>query len=322
MNYLSRRILTYLGVFLVVVNLDFILPRLAPGNAARILASGSKFTPQATALLVTRFGLNKPVWVQYYLYLKGIFLTWPPYFGTSYQFYPKTVTDLFVSRIGWTLLLILSAFAVAVTLTYLLGGLSSLKRGGVLERGTLFTAISLHAIPAYWIAMVVLWIFAVWLGWFPTFGSVSLVSVGSGAYAASIVEHAILPILTLALAIWGSYFMLLRGSIQQTLRSDYVSAAKTRGLPERIVATKYILRNSLLPFVAIMSFAVASLVSDVILIEAVFGYPGVGDLLVDAISSRDYPVLQGALFYIVLLVIISGLIGDFLFVRLDPRLRR
>ncbi|MDA4130205.1 MAG: ABC transporter permease [Thaumarchaeota archaeon] len=322
MNYLKRRFLTYVGVFFVVLNLDFILPRLAPGNAARILAAGSKFTPQASALLIARFGLDKPILTQYYLYLKGIFLTWPPYFGTSFQFYPEPVTDIFVSRIGWTLLLILSAFVLATILAYVAGGFSSMRRGGIFERGSLYTAVSLHAIPAYWIAMVILWIFAVRLNWFPTFGNVNLASGSTGAYVISVIEHAVLPVVTLAVAIWGSFFMLLRGSIQQVLKSDFVSSAKTRGLPDRIVATKYILRNSLLPFVAILSFSLASLMSDVILVEAVFGYPGIGDLLVDAISSRDYPVLQGALFFIVVMVIVGGFIGDYFLVRLDPQLRR
>ena len=138
----------------------------------------------------------------------------------------------------------------------------------------------------------------------------------------SIIWHADLTVVTLAVSLYGESYILLRGSMQQVLKSDFVLAAKTRGLRDRVVASNYILRNSLLPLVSVLSFSVASLISRIVLVESVFGYPGVGDLIVDAIGGRDYPVLEGSLFYLTLMVIIGGIIGDLILVRLDPSLRQ
>lgn len=322
MNFLRRRILTYIIILVITINLIFLLPRLVPGNAAHILSQGSKFAPQMQNLLTQRFGLDQPLSVQYEDFLKNIFLTWPPFFGISYQFYPEPVTYLFSVRIGWTFLLIFSAFILATVISYAMVAISSVRRGGKFEVSSIFTSITFHAIPTYWIAMVLLWVFGAWLAWFPMFGNVSF-GVGSGwSYDVSIIQHAVLPVIALSLSLLGENFLLLRGSTQEVLKSDYVTAAKVRGLTDRVVATGYILRNSLLPFVSILTFSFASLISRVVLVEAVFAYPGIGDLIVDAIQNRDYPVLQGSLFFVVLMVVIGGLIGDLILVRLDPKIRK
>ena len=169
--------------------------------------------------------------------------------------------------------------------------------------------------------MVLLWVFAVSLGWFPQFGSVDIKLNFGLDYLGSVLSHAILPIIALSLSIFGESYLLLRGSSQEVLRSDYVLAAKSRGLGDRMLASVYILRNSLLPLVSIITFSLASLISRVVLVEAIFSYPGIGDLIVDAVRLHDYPVIEGSLFYLTVMVIIGGLVGDFLLLRLDPRLR-
>jgi peptide/nickel transport system permease protein len=130
-----------------------------------------------------------------------------------------------------------------------------------------------------------------------------------------------MPIVALALAIFGEQYLILRGSVQEVLKSEYVLAAKTRGLRDRVVAMGYIIRNSLLPLVAVLSFSIAQLISMSVLVEAVFGFNGMGDLLVDSVIRRDYPVLQGGLFIVTLIIVAGGLVGDLVLVRLDPRLR-
>jgi peptide/nickel transport system permease protein len=170
--------------------------------------------------------------------------------------------------------------------------------------------------------MVLIWIFSVTLGWLPVFGTTGF-NAGTGlGFVRSVVVHSILPIISLTAVIFGQSYLLLRGTAQEILKTDYVTAAKLRGLKDRTIAFGYILRNSLLPLVSLLGFSIATIVSAEILVEAVFGYGGVGDLIVDAIINRDYPVLEGSFFYITTLVIIFGLIGDFLLVRLDPRLRQ
>ncbi len=322
MDFVKRRILTSIAVFFIAINLDFILPRLVPGNAAEIFAGGTKLPSNAVNLLEIRFGLNQPLYVQYYLFFKGIFTNWPPYFGVSFNYYPMTVSNLIAQRLPWTILLIASSFFLSFYISYLLAAIGSMRRGGKFEFGSLYTSILFWSTPAFWVGMILIWVFAVYLGWLPVFGNIDF-NPGSGlAYVASVVFHAVLPVITLTAVVFGQNYFVLRGAAQQALRSDYVLTAKSRGLRERTIAFGYVLRNSLLPVVSLLGYSLASLLSAVVLVESVFGYTGVGDLVVDAIINRDYPVLEGTFFYLTLIVIIGGLIGDFVLLKLDPRLRR
>ena len=218
------------------------------------------------------------------------------------------------------MLLILSSLALGITIAYFATRITSTRRGGRLEAAILYAAIALNSTPIFWIAMLLLSIFSVYLGWFPLFGNVDP-SISSGVgYYVSVIRHAVLPILTLSGALFGESYLLLRGSVQEVLRSDYVVAAKSRGLRDKIISSRYVLRNSLLPLISVMSFSLASLISRVVLVEAVFGYPGLGDLIVDAVGGRDYPVLTGSFFFLTMIILAGGLIGDYLLTKMDPRL--
>jgi peptide/nickel transport system permease protein len=322
LRFIFQRLIGYAVLFFVVINLDFILPRLAPGNPAEILASNGLFPNIKIQEAMVRFGLNQPLWVQYTDFLKGIFTQWPPYFGVSFEYYPQPASSIFIQRLPWSLILILSSIILGFFLSYLTVGLTSGKRGSKQESATVVSLISLHSIPVYFLGIVIVWVFAVYLRVFPLNGNVGL-GAGSGlSYIQSVIWHAVLPVITLSLSVFGEFYFLLRGSVQEVLKSDFVVLAKSRGLSSRLVMFRYVLRNSLIPMVAFMSFSVASLISRDVLVESVFNYPGLGDLIVDGILNKDYPVLQAGLTYTVLMVIVGGLIGDLLLLRLDPRLRR
>jgi peptide/nickel transport system permease protein len=320
LNFLSRRVLTSIVVVFAALNLDFIIPRLAPGNAAEILASGTKLPAQAVALLSARFGLNQPVWVQYALYMQNILTHWPPFFGYSFQFYPTPVSELVFSRLEWTLLLISVSFFLSIGLTNLLGGITATRRGGKAESISVYSSIIFFSTPAFWIALILVSVFAVNLRWFPLIGNADPVS-GTVPYLLSALKHAVLPIATMTLVTFGQIFLILRGTAQEVLRSDYVTAAKARGLKDWTIGYDYVVKNSLLPIVSLMGYLIATLISVDIIVEFVFGYGGIGDLIVDGILNRDYPVLEGSFFYITILVVGGALLGDFLLTRLDPRLR-
>ena len=314
----------YIIIFIVVLNLAFILPRLLPGNFAQVsdlsFAQSQDFQ-QYQNQVEARLGLNQSMSYQYIAFLKGMFLTWPPYLGVSFLYYPETVTNLVATRLPWTMLLILSSLAIALGIMFLVGGYTATRRGSFVETLAQYISVAVHSTPIFWVAMIMVWVLGVDAKWFPVFGNVGVTVHGTANYLISVVWHAVLPVASLSLAIFGEHYLLLRGSIQEVLQSDYVLAAKGRGLKQRLIATRYILRNSLLPLVSILSFSIAKIIGLVILVEKVFGYPGLGDLIVDAISGRDYPVLQGSLFYFTLIVILGGLIGDFIMVRLNPNLR-
>lgn len=322
LKLIRRRIIITIVAFFVAVNLDFILPRLVPGSAAEIFASRTTLPQKEIELISARLGLNHSIYVQYIDYLKGVFGSWPPYFGVSYQYYPQPVSSIIIERIPWTMMLIASSLVLSIALSFILAGITSMRRGSKTELATMFSSILFWAIPAFWVGMVLLWVFAVSLGWFPLFGNVSFNSGGGWAtYGYSVLLHGILPIVTLTLAVFGQNYVILRSATQEILKSDYVLAAKCRGLKQRTVAFAYILRNSLLPIVSLLGYSISGLISTVIVVEAVFGYPGVGDLFLDGLYNRDYPVLEGSFFFMAVLVLVGGLIADYLLTRLDPRVR-
>lgn len=318
-----KRGLTYVAVFIAVTQIIFFLPRAAPGNAAQIIASNTRFPAIAVQEISARLGLGQPITVQWIDFMKNVFLRFPPYFGISYQYYPATVSHLFATRVGWSFLLILSSLALGELLTFLVGIVVARRRGGAIERGTLYSSITFISVPLFWFAMVLIYIFSIASRVFPESGAYSpFTTPGTWPYYSSIIWHMIMPLIALSLSLMAESFLILRGSMQDVLKADFVLAAKSRGLSGMSLSYTYILRNSLLPVVSVISFSTASLLSRLILIESVFGYPGIGDLIVDAILGRDYPAILGAMYYLVLIVILGGIIGDILLLRMDPRLRK
>ena len=322
MNFIRKRILIAIIVFIVALNLDFFLPRLVPGNIAQTYASGHLMPTQDVQLIEARFGLNQPLYIQYFDFIKNVF-SWPPYFGVSFQFYPQPVTSLVLSRTEWTLILIAASGLIAAVWAFAFAAVSAMRRGGKFEMSSLYSSIIFWSIPGFWFAMLLIWVFGVSLRWFPIFGTVGYnVVPGSMSYALSVIWHAVLPVTTLSLIMYGHYYIILRGSSQEALASDYVIAARGRGLRERVVSLKYVMRNSILPVVSLLGFSIAQLVSIEVVVEAVYSYAGVGDLIVDAVLYRDYPLIEGTFFYLTMVVILFGLFGDFLLIKLDPRLTR
>lgn len=322
MRFIVKRILAAVVVLFVVINLDFFLPRLVPGNAAELLAVGRALPAGVVRVAEARLGLNQPLYMQYYIYMKGIFTNWPPFFGYSFTYFPTQVSTLIAERAPWTLLLVLTSVALAFSLSYVVAGLSSMRRGGKLEAASLYTSIAFWSVPSFWVGLVLIWIFGVTLGWFPFFGTVGF-NPGSGlSYVFSVIMHLVLPVATLTIVMFGHFFFLLRGSVQEAVSSDYVLAAEARGVRQRVIVFGYVMRNSLLPIASLMGYFAANLVSIAIVVEDVFGYNGIGDIIVDGVIHKDYPLIEGSLFYLTLIVILLSLLGDFLLLKLDPRLRR
>jgi peptide/nickel transport system permease protein len=321
LQYLKLKIISSLVVFFLTINLDFILPRLVPGSAAEIFASGTKLPSAAVQLISARLGLNQPLYIQYYMYLKDVFTSWPPYFGISYQYYPEPASVLILSRLPWTLFIICTSLVISFGISFIMVGLTTLRRGGKLEFASIYFSVFLWSMPPFFTGMVLLFVFSVYLKWTPIFGNTGLnAGVGLG-YIFSVLRHAILPIITLTMLISGYLYILLRGATQEVLKNDFVLAAKARGFSVKRIAFGYVIRNSLLPIVSLTGYLMAILTSADVLVESVFGYPGVGDLIVDAIYNRDYPVLEGSFFYITVIVIVLSLLSDYISVKLDPRVK-
>ena len=323
MRFLVRQLLVAVVGLAVVLNLDFFLPRLLPGNAADVLAAGYAGVPEQVVRSITaRLGLGQPLYVQYSLYLQGIFTAFPPDFGVSSTFYPATAASLVFLRLPFTLALIAAAFVLATIISYFLAMHSAMKRGRRLEFGSMYASIVFWATPPFWLGLLLIWIFGVILKWLPVFGISAFTSSSPSDFLLSVGVHLILPVVTLTAATFGFQYLVLRGTYQEVLNTDFVLAAKARGLRGRLIATKYVLRNSMLPLISLLGYTISFMVSTAVFVEFVFGYDGVGDLLVDGIIQRDYAILEAGFFYIAALVILLTFIGDILLTRLDPRLQQ
>lgn len=319
-----RRVLSRLGQSLVVVvvatTLNFVLPHLAPGDPVEYLYQGAagSLTPEQTADLRADYGLDAPLPQQYVTYWRDLFRG---DLGVSVE-YNRPVRQVLVERLPWTLLLVGTSTVLAAVVGTLAGALSAWRRGSRGDVGLVAAVLTLDAMPGFWIGMVLVAVFAVDLGWFPSFGAVPVGGAGTGVAALLAVAHRlVLPAATLVLATLGGTFLLARGAMSSALDEPWVAMAQAKGVPPRRVAIHHALRNALLPVSTTIALNVAVMLSGAVVVETVFAYPGLGGLVFDATIARDYPLLRGAFLLVTLGVVVTNLLVDLAYPLLDPRVR-
>lgn len=320
-----RRVLSRIGqyalVLWVALTLNFLLPRIAPGDPINYLLGDevNALTPEQRNQLLSQYGLDRPVleqYVQYWLDLASFQL------GTSVRF-GQPVAEVLLDRLPWTLLLVGFATVLSTLIGTTAGTIAAWKRGTGSDTGLMIGTLSLEAMPGFWIGMILISVFAVGLGWFPSFGAVSLVSFGGGfSYVLDVAHHLILPVITITLATSGSIFLLTRASLLTTLGEDYTTMAEAKGVSERGVVFYHALRNALLPVYTNFTLSLGTLVGGTIVIETVFAYPGLGRMIYQGVVARDYPLLQGAFLLVTIGVVSANLLADLTYPLLDPRVRR
>lgn len=307
-------------VLWVALTLNFALPRIAPGSPLPyLLGPLQRLEPAEEARLLGAYGLDLPIWEQYARYwtdLAGLDL------GRSVRF-GRPVTEVLAERVPWTLLLVGTATVLGAVVGIAAGALAARRRGGRGDKGLMVTLLSLDAMPGFWVALVLVSVFSVTLGWFPTFGAVSVTGAGAGWSAvADVVHHLTLPALSITLATTGGIFLLTRASLLSTLGEDYTVMAEAKGASERRVLVRHALRNALLPVYTKLTLAFGTLVSGAVVIETVFAYPGVGRAIFEGVIVRDYPLLQGAFLLVTVGVVAANVVADLTYPLLDPRVRR
>lgn len=319
-----RRLVTRVGQYLLVVvaavSLNFALPHLAPGDPVEVLYRGDAGGLTAEQLDDVRadYGLDRSVPEQYVAYWQGVA---SGDLGTSVQ-HNRPVTRLLLERLPWTLLLVGTATVVAAGLAVWAGAVAARRPGGRTDVSLVTGLLVLDAMPGFWLAMVLVAVFAVGLGWFPSFGALVVGSGTSGlARVVEVARHVTLPVTTLVLATMGSTFLLTRGAMLEALEQPYVLLARAKGASERRVRYRHALRNALLPVSTTIALQFAVLLSGVVVVETVFAYPGLGRLVYDATVARDFPLLRGAFLLVVLGVVLVNLVADLLYPLLDPRVR-
>ncbi len=310
----------YLLVFVVAVSLNFLLPRLMPGNPLALIAGVDVglMTPDERAEIITAVGLDEPLLTQFIDYWKAV-LTFD--LGFSYKS-GRPIVEMITERLPWTLLITVGSLMVSAVIGIVLGGWSAWRRGKKTDLSMLTGMISLQSLPSFWLGMLLISVFAVQLGWFPSFGAETPASSYEGmARVGDILEHAILPIVTLTVLSIPGVYMTMRYSMLEVLGSDFIRTARAKGASERRVLFGHVARNAIAPVVTFLAIRFAFAFGGSVIIETVFSYPGLGRLIFEAVSGRDYPVMQAAFLVFTVAVIVANLVADLLYPVLDPRMR-
>jgi peptide/nickel transport system permease protein len=301
-RYVLKRVLlgivTIIGVSIIV----FVLARLS-GDVARLYAPANA-TAEQLDMIRAKFGLDKPIPVQYWVFVKNAL---HGDFGTSVTF-GRPAMEIVLKRIPATLQLGLAAFVIGNFFGILLGVLAAINRSKWIQWGAQSFALLGQAVPGFWLAVMLMMIFAVHLGWLPTSG------MGG-------IKYMVLPVISLSWFSVAFVMRITRSSLLDTLDSEYVKLARIKGNPEWVVIIKHALRNALIPVVMLMGMQLAMLVGGAAFIETVFRWPGIGILMVNSITNLDFPLIQAITLVTSAALVLIMLVVDILFVYLDPRIK-
>ena len=315
----ARRLLKALPLLLAVVAFNFILLKLAPGDAAEVLAGESgASTPEYLAELRARFGLDRPFHIQLGNYVWKL-----AQLDLGYSFrHNQSVLQLILGRLPATLLLMASGLLVAVTLGGWLGVMASRKVNSLRDNLISLFAMLAFATPVFWMGLMMIVLFSVHLGWLPSGG---MESIGAGhqglARVLDVARHMIMPVATLSLFYVAVYTRIMRASMLEVFNQDYVTTARAKGLSERRITFRHVLRNALLPVVTLVGVQIGGMLGGSVLVETVFSWPGLGRLAFEAVFQRDLNLLLGILLLCSFVVILANIAVDLAYSWLDPRIR-
>ena len=315
----ARRLLKALPLLLAVAVFNFILLKLAPGDAADVLAgeSGSS-TPEYIAELRARFGLDRPVYEQLGSYLWKV-----AQLDLGYSFrHNQSVLMLILGRLPATLLLMASGLVVAVTLGAWLGVMASRKVNSLRDNLISLFAMLAFATPVFWMGLMMIVLFSVHLGWLPSSGMESIAAGHQGlTRMLDIARHMVMPVATLSLFYVALYTRIMRASMLEVFNQDYVTTARAKGLSEGRITYRHVLRNALLPVVTLVGVQIGGMLGGSVLVETVFSWPGLGRLAFEAVFQRDINLLLGILLLCSVVVIVANIVVDLAYTWLDPRIR-
>ena len=316
--YVGRRLALAIPTLLTIVLLNFALLQLAPGDAADVLAGeAGSATPEYMAQLRQKFGLDQPVHVQLLVYLRQMVTL-----DLGYSFrHGAPVSELILTRLGPTLLLMMSVFIIAVTFGVVLGAIAARNLNSWKDGLISMLAVLAYATPVFWAGLMFIVIFSIRLGWFPTSGYEEVAAFKEGwAHVIDVAHHLVLPAITLTLFYLALYTRLMRASVLDQYTMDYVVTARAKGLSERQIARRHVLRNAALPVLTMAGVQVGALLGGAVVVETVFAWPGLGLLAYESLFARDINLLLGIFFISACLVVVVNLAVDLLYTLLDPRI--
>jgi peptide/nickel transport system permease protein len=315
-KYLLRRFLNMIPTLILVSLIVFSLLRLLPSDPVRILAGiddSGAIDPALYARIKSELGLDRPLIVQYASWIVGVVSgDWGKSYLTGMQVFPQIV-----DRLKFTVQLGVAAWVFGVILGISLGTVSAIKRNSAADIAVTTFAISGVAIPHFWLGMMLIIVFAVWLGWLPFGGFNANLFTSPGLW----LKHMLLPTLVLGTGLAAILMRQTRAALLEVMREQYILTARSKGVEEKWVVLRHAMKNSLLPVVTIASLQLGTLIGGTVVTETVFTLPGVGKFVVDAVIQRDYLVVQMGLLVLTIGVMLSNFAADILYTYLDPRIR-
>lgn len=306
-NFVLARLVQMIPVLFLISLIVFGIMHLLPGDPALLMlagAEGGAIPPERIAMLRAQMGLDDPVPVQYWRFLSGA-LTGD--LGESIRF-REPVLDMILDRLGSTVELAVAGLVCAMLIGIPLGIVAAVREGGWIDAFCMTVSYLGASIPVYWLGLVLIFVFALNLGWFPSAGGDSLRAL-------------VLPALTLGLISAGIIARLVRSSMIEVLQEDYMRTGRAKGLPRNLLLWRHGIKNAMIPVVTILGLQFGGMLAGTVVTETVFSRPGVGRLIVNAILAKDYPLVQGAVLFLAVIYVTVNLLVDVLYAYLDPRIR-
>jgi peptide/nickel transport system permease protein len=324
MKYLLQRIIFYVFTAWAALTLNFVIPRMIPGDPVKSMISRfqGQMDPDAIESLYVLFGIDKDasIWDQYVDYWGQLFRG---DLGLSFTSFPSPVSEVISSSVWWTVLLVGVTTALSFAIGTGLGVLAGWRRGSWID-GLLPATTFLSSVPYFWLGLVAIALLAGPGSFFPSSGGYEpgLVPALDQYFIGSAVQHSLLPALTILVSSVSGWILSMRNMMVTVAAEDYITVAHAKGLSERRVALSYAARNALLPNVSGFALSLGFIVGGTLLVEIVFSYPGLGFLLFRAVGAKDYPLMQGIFLVITISVLVANLLADIVYLMLDPRTRK
>jgi peptide/nickel transport system permease protein len=317
-SFIFGRLFKGVLVILAIGVLAFFMIRLVPGDPVAVIAGKSgSVDAEYMEMLRNRLGLDQPILVQLGIFIKGLA---QGDLGQSYR-QGAPVTEIILERLPATLLLTLSASAISIVLGVMAGALAARRRGTWADTTISTLALIFYATPLFWMGLMAILLFSLTLGWFPAFGMVSADQRYEGIrYVLDVLHHLVMPMTILGLFYMAVYARLTRASMLEVADMDFVRTARAKGMTEAYITRRHILRNALLPVITFAGIQAGHLIGGTVLIETVFGWPGIGRLAFDSLLQRDYPVLLGIFIITSGMVVIFNILTDIIYKLIDPRI--
>ena len=314
-DYVIKRVAFAIVTVFVAVTINFVLFRLAPGNAVTNLSRVPHATQELRASLRQQFGLDKSKGAQYVIYLKQLV---HGNLGISFENEQPVSTNLRAALLN-TLPMVTLGTLFAIVIGTLTGVIAAWRRRTPIETATVTSALAFYSMPTHWLGLMLVIIFS---GTLPTGGMTNefLLNPSFWTHLKDLASHIALPSLTLGLVLYGEYTLIVRSAMLETLGEDYILTARAKGLKPWTIVRKHALRNAMLPIATLVALSLSYIVAGAILIETVFSWPGIGRAVYEAVLERDYPMLQGAFLILTVSVVFFNLVADLIYFKLDPRI--